>query len=63
MKLNSNFERARALASKWPEWKRSYELTKDSVRCSALTPDSLVSGEGVHEISGEKKAANLHEAK
>jgi len=29
---NSNFERASAIANKWPEWKRSYELTKDSVR-------------------------------
>lgn len=38
VKPNSNFERASAIANQWPEWKRSYELTKDSVRGSRRHP-------------------------
>lgn len=38
---NSNFERARALTNTWPQWKRSFELTKDSARGSAVAPATV----------------------
>ncbi len=45
MKTAANFERARVLANKWPEWKRSYELTKDSARGSVHTPVTVAEGD------------------
>ena len=32
MTNQQNFERAKRLMSKWPEWKRNYKLTKYSWR-------------------------------
>lgn len=62
MKINSNFERARALTEKWPEWKRSYELTKDSGRGSPLAPTSVVR-DSHHDQHPERNTAKPREAK
>ncbi len=63
MKPNSNFERARALADNWPEWKRAYELTKDSIRASILAPVTDVAGDYKHERGAERKTASSRETK
>lgn len=39
----SNFERARTVASGWPEWKRTYVLTADSMRGATSTHASATS--------------------
>lgn len=62
MKITANFERARAHANKWPEWKRSYELTKDSVRGSVLTPVT-VAEDSNHEPSLQGNPARSHKPK
>jgi len=39
MKISANCERAKALTSGWPAWKREFQLTKNSTR------DAKFSGE------------------
>jgi hypothetical protein len=56
MKLSDNFERARALSENWPEWKRSYELTKNSVHSSTHTPLPAVARGGRDGRDAERKA-------
>lgn len=49
MKSNNNFERAKSATDSWPNWKRSYELTKDSSKSqfaqSTCAPESKSSSD------------------
>lgn len=55
---SSNFERARALSEKWPEWKRSYELTKNSVHSSTHTNENIAVINSNSDRDVERKVAN-----
>lgn len=49
----NNFERARSLVNAWPEWKRSYVLTKDSARATSVTENKIST-----VSNSEKKMSN-----
>lgn len=52
----TNFERARMVADSWPEWKRTYVLTKDSTRSLSSTEKN--SHESQSEYS-QKQSVNV----
>lgn len=59
MKFSSiNFERARTLSEKWPEWKRSYELTKNSAHSSAHTHENIGVDNSLSDRDVERNSAS-----